>query len=59
MQGYGDLPEQPSSFKDVMAEMDPLDVDGLLSKCDSHVLIYTVISWGKWRFNWTFMVQNT
>ncbi|KAH7622563.1 hypothetical protein Ndes2526B_g03397 [Nannochloris sp. 'desiccata'] len=31
MQGYGDLPGQPSGYKDVMAEMDPLDVDGLLN----------------------------
>lgn len=54
MQGCGGLPEQPSTFKDVMAEMDPLDVDGLLSKCDCPALIYTAIFWGNGRFNLEF-----
>lgn len=48
MQGYGDLPGQPSGYKDVMAEMDPLDVDGLLSKCNCPAKIFKFKSRRKW-----------
>lgn len=53
MQGYGDLPGQPSAYKDVVAELDPLDVDGLLSKCSRPVLqIFYIFQETVGRFIW-------
>jgi hypothetical protein len=42
MQGYQDMSGQPSAYKDVVAELDPLDVDGLLSKCFSATKLFNI-----------------